>query len=72
MPTDLNVEELVFYSYNSEENTYWKIQEPSAWIDVNGYLHFKTDDADATIISQGELTKRLTLVSFLSSFLQNK
>ena len=68
VPTNLNAEELVLYSYNSEENTYWKIQEHSAWIDVNGYLHFKTDYAGTTLISQGDLTKRITLVCVLSSF----
>lgn len=68
VPRNLNAEELVLYSYNSEENTYWKIQEPAAWIDANGYLHFKTDYAGTALVSQGDLTRRMTLVSVLSSF----
>jgi hypothetical protein len=53
MPTD----NLKFYSYNAETNTYTQIQT-EYWIDINGYVHFNTELANDIIISNGELVKK--------------
>lgn len=53
----LNTENLVFYSYNKETNTYSRIPAPKYWVDKNGYVHFTTQLGGSIIISDGKLTK---------------
>jgi hypothetical protein len=48
---------LKFYSYNAETNSYVQIQT-QYWVDTNGYVHFNTELANDIIISDGELTKK--------------
>jgi hypothetical protein len=53
MPTD----NLTFYSYNAETNTFVQIQT-QYWVDANGYVHFTTELANDIIISDGPLAKK--------------
>ncbi|WRS27963.1 hypothetical protein U6B65_02205 [Oscillospiraceae bacterium MB08-C2-2] len=52
-----DIKNLVFYSYNQASNSYQRIPDPLAWIDVNGYIHFTTSYAGDIIISKGILTR---------------
>ncbi|MCL2035573.1 MAG: hypothetical protein FWG94_12720 [Oscillospiraceae bacterium] len=54
----LNTDNLVFYTYDRETNTYRRILEPNYRIDANGYVHFDTVLAGDIIISDGVLAKR--------------
>ena len=54
----LNVEQLMFYTYDPAANTYQRMAAPAGWIDVNGYLHFTTDIGNAVIITDTALTRK--------------
>ena len=50
----LNTENLNFFAYDKESNTYVKLTEPKYQIDANGYLHFDTSvGGDVIITDQG-------------------
>jgi len=55
---DMNVENLVFYSYNQETNSFKRIATPEYRIDANGYLHFTTPFAGSIVISEGTLERK--------------
>ena len=67
VPDGAKAEELHFYSYNYERNSYKIIQEPKAWIDQNHYLHFDTPYAADIVITDGELVLKWVLTD--SNFL---
>jgi hypothetical protein len=54
----LNTDNLYFYSYNRETNTFNRIPTANPRMDANGYVHFTTELAGAIIISDGALTRR--------------
>lgn len=59
--TDLagvDIKNIVFYSYNAETHSCIKIQNPNAWKDANGYLHFTSTLAGDIVVSDGELVKK--------------
>jgi len=49
---------LHFYSYNRETNTFSRINNPNYRIDGNGFLHFNTHLGDSIVISEGPLVRR--------------
>ncbi len=53
----LNTTNLIFYNYDPATNTYRQIAAPAYWVDVNGYVHFTTDQGGRIIISDGPLTR---------------
>jgi hypothetical protein len=55
---NLDPANLFFYAYDKATNTYTRIQNPNAWVDKNGYVHFTTEVAGDIIISEGELVRR--------------
>jgi len=55
---DMDAENLYFYSYNSKNNQYRRIEKPAYWIDKNGYLRFTTELAEDIIISEGPLERK--------------
>lgn len=56
--TDMDVNQLYFYSYNTVSNQYTQISAANPWIDTNGYLHFDTNLAGDIIISEGPLVRK--------------
>ena len=56
--TDMDTDNLYFYSYDKSANSYKRIEKPAYWIDKNGYLHFTTGLAGDIIVSEGPLKKR--------------
>ena len=56
--TGMNTQNLVFYSFNSETNTYRIIAAPDYRIDSNGFLRFNTDVGGSIIISDGQFVRR--------------
>jgi len=56
--TGMDVENLYFYSYNREANTFRPIAEPNYRIDANGFLHYNTNMGGSIIISDGPLELR--------------
>lgn len=54
----LNVENLVFYSYDKATNTYTKLNNTNYRMDANGYIHFNTSVGGDIIISDGDLVKK--------------
>ena len=54
----MDIDNLVFYSYDRATNSRKRVVNPAYWIDNNGYLRFNTDTAGAIIISDGALTPR--------------
>lgn len=55
VPEGIKAEDLHFYSYRYERNSYRVIQDPKAWIDQNHYLHFDTPYAADIVITAGDL-----------------
>jgi len=55
---DMNIQNLVFYSYDRASNSYRRIANPAYRIDANGFLHFTTSMGGDIIISDGPLTRR--------------
>ncbi|MCL2034446.1 MAG: hypothetical protein FWG94_06905 [Oscillospiraceae bacterium] len=55
---ELNTDNLTFYAYDRETNTYKQIREPNYRIDSNGYVHFQTTLAGDIVISDGVLSRR--------------
>ena len=55
---ELNTDNLAFYAYDRETNTYKQIREPNYRIDSNGYVHFQTALAGDIVISDGALSRR--------------
>ena len=58
VPAGTDVKDLRFYSYKSNTNSYRRIQNPKAWIDQNGFIHFETEYASDIIITVGDLVLR--------------
>lgn len=56
--SNLDVENLHFFVYNRETNTYVTLTEPNYYIDANGYLHFDTQVGGDVIISDQALTAK--------------
>jgi len=56
--TGMDTKNLCFYSYDKKANTYRRIENPTYWIDKNGYLHFTTPYAGDIIISEGPLERK--------------
>lgn len=54
----LNTENLNFFAYDRESNTYVKLTEPKYQIDANGYLHFDTSVGGDVIITDQALTAK--------------
>ena len=54
----LNTENLNFFAYDKESNTYVKLTEPKYQIDANGYLHFDTSVGGDVIITDQALTAK--------------
>jgi mRNA-degrading endonuclease HigB of HigAB toxin-antitoxin module len=57
--TDMDTENLCFYSYDKAGNSYRLIEKSNYWIDAKGYVHFTTEFAGDIIISEGPLTEKL-------------
>ena len=56
--TGMDTENLHFYSYDAETNTYRQIPDPNYWVDNNGYLRFTTELAGSIIVSDGPLVRQ--------------
>lgn len=56
--TGFDMENIVFYSYDRQNNKVNKMQTPNYWVDKAGYLHFDTEILGNIIISNGDLVKR--------------
>jgi uncharacterized repeat protein (TIGR02543 family) len=55
--TGMDTENLFFYRYNVETNSYTRLTSVQYSIDGNGYLHFMTSFGGKIVISSGELVK---------------
>ena len=55
---EFNTDNLTFYAYDRETNTYRQIREPNYRIDSNGYVHFDTAMGGDIIISNEALARR--------------
>lgn len=51
-------EDLYFYSYNPATNTYQQLPQSKVFFDVNGYLHFVTEEGNYIVISDGALRRK--------------
>ena len=51
-------ENLYFYSYDPAANSYRQIVQSQVFFDVNGYLHFVTEEGNNIIISDGALQRK--------------
>ena len=56
--TNMNTENLYFYSYDAATNVYTPIANPMYYIDTNGYLHFTVSNGGHVIISDGPLARK--------------
>jgi len=56
--TGMDKEQLVFYAYNSEKNTYRRIARPNVRHDKNGYVHITSEHPGDIIISEGTLARK--------------
>lgn len=56
--TNMNTENLYFYSYDAATNIYTPIAYPMYYIDTNGYLHFTVSNGGHVIISDGPLARK--------------
>ena len=56
--SNLDVENLQFFVYNRETNTYVTLTAPNYYSDANGYLHFDTPVGGDVIISDQPLTAK--------------
>ncbi|MCL2857765.1 MAG: InlB B-repeat-containing protein, partial [Oscillospiraceae bacterium] len=54
----MDVENLYFYNFDREANTFRLIAEPNYRVDGNGFLHFNTTQGGSVIISEGPLARR--------------
>lgn len=54
--SNMNTQNLYFYAYNSENNSYDRITAPAYYVDSAGYLHFNTAKGGDIIISSGPLS----------------
>jgi len=55
--TGKDIDNLHFYSYDRESNSYRRIAQPDYRIDRNGFLHFNKDTGGSIIISNGPLAR---------------
>jgi hypothetical protein len=56
--TDMDTDNLTFYSYNKTKKSISAIKNPHYKIDKNGYLSFSTTAAGDIVISDGELVRK--------------
>jgi len=56
--SDMNVNNLRFYSYDRDRNFNTLIRTPNHFVDANGFLHFNTIYGDYIIVSEGRLVER--------------
>lgn len=56
--TASDVGRLKFYRYDKGNNSYTLLENPSAYVDANGYLHFITDFGGTIVISDGLLSEK--------------
>ena len=55
--SDMNTNNLFFYSYDKKLNQYTRITAPAYHVDKNGYVHFSTSLAGDILISDGALAR---------------
>lgn len=56
LPSGMNTDDLVVYSYNAETNKFKVLDNANAWVDNSGYVHFTTNIGGDFIISDGALS----------------
>ena len=54
--SEMDLRNLVFYSYDPLTNTCYQLANPKYAVDANGYLHFSTSYGNYLIVSEGGLT----------------